>query len=386
MSVLAGHYDPAFKEIAEIFEESFAAGRERGAALAVTVDGRLVVDVWGGTRDEEQSQPWERNTVVNVFSATKAVAALCAHHLAERGLLDLNAPVVTYWPEFGAAGKEEVTVSQLLDHSAGLPALREPLPPGTLFNWTAMTDALAAEEPWWEPGTRHGYHVVTFGFLVGEVLRRADGRSVRDLVRDEIAAPLGIDLFIGLPERLSEQAAYLPPTEPPTAAQMEAPAARALMDPTSMAARAFTNPADLVEPGLVNTQRWRQADIPASNGHANARALATMYGVLAAGGTVEGVHLLQQTVDTLARERVSGVDAVLFAPTRFSLGFMLPNELRPYSPGDRVFGHPGAGGALGFCDLDARMAFGYTPNRTVTTLHGADPRWTPLTTALYGCL
>jgi CubicO group peptidase (beta-lactamase class C family) len=385
--VIEGQCDAAFRAVADRFEASIAGGIERGAAVTVFLEGRAVVDLWGGTADADGVRTWQRDTVVNVFSVTKAMTALCAHLLVARELLDLEAPVVRYWPEFAAAGKQGVTVAQLLDHSAGLPALRATLPAGSLYDWAAMVGALAAEEPWWEPGTRHGYHAVTFGFLVGEVLRRVTGHSMRALVRDLLAVPLGADLHIGLPESLADRAAYLPPVEPPPATQADHPFLRAMANPASLTARAFTNPAGPAEPGGINGPGWRRAEIPASNGHANARALARMYAMLVEGGEIDGVRLLDAaTIRTATAERVSGIDAVLGAPTRFSLGFMLPNELRPFAPVRHAFGHPGAGGALAFADPEARLAFGYTPNRTVVTLSGADPRWTALVEAAYSCL
>lgn len=387
MRGLYGTCDPAFRSVAALFADNIAIGKELGASLAVVVEGRTVVDLWGGHVEAERARPWGRDTVVNVFSAGKGPTALCAHMLAARGLLDLDTPVARYWPEFAAAGKEAITVAQLLDHSAGLPAVREPLPAGTLNDWAAFTAALAAEVPWWEPGTRHGYHAVSFGFLVGEVVRRTSGRSVRDMVCDEIATPLGVSLSIGLPEASADRAAYLPPTEPPASLDIAHPMLQAMADTRSITALAFTNPCDLVEPGVVNTPRWREASIPASNAHANGLALARMYGSLAAGGTADGVRLLDPArIETAAAERVSGEDAVLHAPSRFGLGFMLPSALRPFSPNRRAFGHPGAGGALGFADLDARLGFGYTPNRTITAFEGGDPRWAPMIHALYGCL
>jgi CubicO group peptidase (beta-lactamase class C family) len=384
MKDMKGTCDPAFRTVADVFAAHIANGQEHGAALAVVVEGRTVVDLWGGYADTGRTRAWERDTVVNVFSVGKGVTALCAHRLAARGLLDLEAPVARYWPEFAAAGKEGVTVAQLLDHSAGLPAVRELLPAGTLYDWDAFSAALAAETPWWEPGTQHGYHAITFGFLVGEVLRRASGRSVRDLVREEIAAPLDLDLSVGLSEEADGRAADLLPPEPAPVPE-DHPMVRAMRDPASMTALAFTNPRDLVERGLAHSMRWRRAIIPAANAHANALALARMYGALVARSA--GAHLLAPAqVELAAAERVSGEDLVLHAPTRFGLGFMLPSVLRPFSPNPRAFGHPGAGGALGFADGEARLGFGYTPNRLITAYEGGDPRWPAMLDAVYAGL
>ncbi|MCO1580998.1 beta-lactamase family protein [Crossiella sp. SN42] len=355
-----GHCDPAFAAVREAFAAGFAAGEDSGAAVSVRVAGRTVVDLWGG--------PWQRATVVNLFSVTKGVLAVCAHRLIERGQLDPEAPVTRYWPEFTAPA----TVADLLAHRAGLPALRAAQPPGALFDWAHLTAALAAEQPWWEPGTAHGYHPVTWGWLVGEVLRRVSGRTPRELV-----AQLGLDLHIGLPLAQAHRAAPITaaPLVPPGPGRPGRELLAALGDRTSMAALAFVNPPDLLTPDLVADPRWRQAEIPAANGHGNARALAELYGALAC-----------QDLPGAVEERSAGRDAVLLGHTRFSLGFMLPGELRPFSPGPRAFGHPGAGGALGFADPDARLGFGFTPSRTITTLHGADPRWQRLVPAVYSCL
>ncbi|MBP2336672.1 CubicO group peptidase (beta-lactamase class C family) [Saccharothrix coeruleofusca] len=348
--------DPAFRPVVEAFREGIGAG---GAALAITAGGRIVVDVWHGTRDEAGTLPWERDTVVNVFSVSKSLVTTLAHVLVRRGLLDLDAPVSAYWPAF----RTRTTVADLLAHRAGLPALRDPMPEGSAYDWDAMTAALAAEPPWWEPGTRHGYHAVTFGWLVGEVLRRATGTSVRDLV----TAELGPDLHIGLPAHAERRAASV---LPPEGSAGVAPA------PGPVALRAFTNPADLLVPGAINTPAARRAQIPAVNGHATARALAALHGGLA--------DLLGS--DVLARAtapRSDGPDEVLGGRTRFGLGYMLPNEVRPFAPNPRAFGHTGAGGSLAFADPDLGIGLGYVTNRVLISPAGPDPRWTPLLEALY---
>ncbi|QFZ17174.1 serine hydrolase domain-containing protein [Saccharothrix syringae] len=364
--------DPAFKHVVEAFRDGVGEG---GAALAVVAGGRLVVDVWHGTRDEAGRLPWERDTAVNVFSVSKAVLATAAHLAARDGLLDLDARVSAYWPGFGTA----TTVADLLSHRAGLPAIREPLPAGSLYDWTAMTTALAAERPWWEPGTRHGYHAVTFGWLVGEVLRRATGREPR-----ELTAELGVPL--GWPGP-GEPAFVLPPGAgpgglpggPPPGAGPGGPSPKAGPagpPPAPITALAFANPADLVVPGVVNTPAWRAAQVPAANGHATARALARLLGRI--GDLLPPTALAEATAP-----RSEGHDEVLGGPTRFGLGYMLPNALRPYSPNPRAFGHTGAGGALAFADPDLGLALGYAPNRPVLTPAGPDPRWAPITDALY---
>ncbi|MEU4832892.1 serine hydrolase domain-containing protein [Streptosporangium sp. NPDC023615] len=376
--------DPAFTPVVEAFRQGMGRG---GAALAVTAGGRTVVDVWGGTADEGGTRPWGRDTVVNVFSASKGVVATVALLCARRGLLDLDAPVARYWPEFTA----RATVAQVLSHRAGLPAIRSPLPPGSLYDFDAMASALAAEEPWWTPGERHGYHAVTFGWLAGELLRRVTGEEVRDLVAG-VSGELGVpDLWIGLPRREAHRAAFVLPPESPAVPGSPSsrggfpaagsPLAEAMADPASVTARAFLNPADQLVPGVVNTGRWRAAQIPAANGHASARALAALYG-----GLLSGDLLDPETLARATTAHSDGFDEVLRGRTRFGLGYMLPNEVRPFAPRAEAFGHSGAGGSLAFADPVAGVGFAYTPNRTITVPAGPDPRWPPLLEALYGCL
>ncbi len=259
-AAVAGDTASRFDGVRDAFTENFSRFPEVGAAVCVVADGNVVVDLWGGHRDAARTLPWEPDSLVNVFSATKGIVALLADRLAARGELDLDGAVTSYWPEFGAAGKHAITVRQLLDHSAGLPALREQQPPGTLYDWPAMIAALSRESPWWDPGTAHGYHAVTFGFLVGEVLRRATDASVGQLVRDELTG-LGLDLHIGLAAEHDHRVAEVQPTIVPDAAA-DNPVARAAADPTSMVGLAFANPPDLIEPGVANTARWRRARDP----------------------------------------------------------------------------------------------------------------------------
>ncbi|WP_437674033.1 serine hydrolase domain-containing protein [Sorangium sp. So ce131] len=383
---IQGVCDPAFAPVRDAFAANFERFPELGAAVSAVARGRVVVDLWAGFRDAARTAPWGRDTLVNVYSVTKGAVALCAHALIERGALDPDAPVAAAWPEFAAAGKERVRVGQLLDHSAGLPAIRAELGPGALFDWQAMTGALAAEAPFWEPGARHGYHAITFGFLVGELIRRASGRSVGAFLREAVAAPLGLDFHIGIGEEHDAQVAEVQPTIVSPDGLGGAFGA-SFRDPTSLTSLAFTRPRDLASPDLVNTVRFRRAEIPAVNGHANARALARMYGALASGGALDGERVLSpEAVERALTERSRGLDAVLLAESRFSLGFMLPSALRPFGRGARTFGHPGAGGALGFADPDAGLGFGYTPNQPIASGAGGDPRWVPLLDAVYACL
>jgi CubicO group peptidase (beta-lactamase class C family) len=381
-----GVCDSRFSAVKAAFEGNFAAGREVGATVAVMVDGEMVVDLWAGHADAARTRLWERDTIINVYSTTKGMTTICALRLVDQGLLDLDAPVARYWPEFAQAGKAELPVRYVLSHRAGLPAVKEPLPQGSLYQWGTMVAALARQEPWWKPGATHGYHALSFGWLVGELVRRISGRTVGEYFREEIAGPLGLDFHIGLgPEhdqRTAEivpRAAVLPEDQKRIAALMS--------DPESMAAKAMFNPRDLTDQGVVNTRQWRAAEIPAGNGHGNARSLARAYGALARGGELEGARVLSsRVIEQAIVEHSNGPDAVLGLPYRWGLGFMLTIPEHPFGPNQRAFGHTGAGGSLGFADLDARVGFAYAMNQMGTFSGLEDPRWPPLVEAAYEAL
>jgi len=361
----------AFEPLRQALGEVVSSGFEVGAALAVCVGGEPVVDLWAGHRDHERTRPWEEDTIVNLYSVGKAITAVCALRLADAGALDLDAPVARYWPEFAQAGKARMPVRYLLTHQAALPSVGPLLPVGAELEWGAMTAALAAQEPWWEPGAGHGYHVNTYGFLVGEIVRRITGRSLGRYLREEIAGPAGIDFSIGLgPELDARCADVIPPR--PSADAPPPPAAldgdlEALAGLDRMRAAAYRNPPHLSGRGIVNTRAWRAAEVPSTNGHGNARAVARLYAALAGSGEVDGVHVLSR--DMIARaiaEQVYAEDLVLQRPTRFGLGFQLTMVERPLGPGPRAFGHFGAGGSLGFGDPDAGVAIGYAMNQSRT--------------------
>lgn len=379
-----------FRPLREAFEANFERRNEVGAAVAVLHDGQPVVDLWGGWADQGRTRPWQRDTIVNVYSCTKAFVAFCALQLIERGRLDLDAPVADYWPEFAQRDKARIPVRWLLSHRAGLAAVRELLPMAALYDWNAMTSALAAEEPWWEPGSTHGYHTLTFGWLVGEVVRRIDGRSLGTYCREEIARPLGLDFHIGLPDAEHARAAELSDLASVPMDEL-APDTISfgriiLADPQGIAARSFLNPPSVARG--PNTPEWRRAEIPGANGHGAARDLARIYGALACGGDLDGVHVLDRaSIERLRTEQSQGPDGVLQVTTRFGLGVMLTQDRREarFGPNPNSFGHPGAGGAVGFTDPDARIGFGYTPNRLGPHIL-IDPRALALIDALYACL
>jgi CubicO group peptidase (beta-lactamase class C family) len=385
MLTIDGHCDPRFTAVREQFFANFTQRGDVGAAVCVYLDGVRVVDCWGGHADRARTRPFGPDTIVSVASTTKGMVALCAHMLAERGKLDLDAPVARYWPEFAAAGKQDIPVRWLLSHRAGLPAIRPSLPAAALFDWTAMTAAIAETAPWWTPGERHGYHAITYGHLVGEVIRRVDGRSVGAFLRDEVTGPLRADFFIAVPEETDGRAAEVLPPPPPGEPTIWD---TLLADPESVSGRTFLNPPRRL--GLVNTRAWRAAEIPAANGHTSARGVARIYAALARGGELDGVRLLAPaTIERAIEEQSRGRDAVLSLPTRFATGFMLgmPGGIFNCGPGRRTFGHPGHGGSIGFADPDARIGFGYVTNQYVTgTAPHPDRRVPSLVDAMYAAL
>jgi CubicO group peptidase (beta-lactamase class C family) len=380
-----GCCDARFERVRVAFAENFAQRNEYGAAVAVYVGGKLVLDLWGGHADRERSRPWTRDTIVNLFSTTKGLTAICAHRLVDQGLLDLDSPVALYWPEFTRAGKDHIRVRQLLNHRAGLPAIRHRIPDESIYDWAAMTSTLATEEPWWTPGTRHGYHAITFGFLIGEVVRRVTGKTLGTYFRDEIAAPLGLDCHIGLDATDDPRCGQMIQSPRPPEGQINI-FKYAQDNPESVTAKAFLNPAGAMKLGAVNSRAWRGAEIPAANGHGTARALARLYGALACRGALDGVRVLEP--DAIARcytEESGGRDEVLMIPTRFSTGFMLTQPHDPMGPNTHPFGHPGAGGSLGFADPDAGIGFGYTMNKMGPYIL-IDPRARVLLEAVYASL
>jgi CubicO group peptidase (beta-lactamase class C family) len=376
-----GHCDARFAKVKDAFAANFEAGREVGASFAATRDGELVVDLWAGHADAARTRPWQRDTIANVFSTTKAMTALVAHMLADRGLLDLDAPVARYWPEFAANGKESIPVHYLLSHRAGLAALRPRLTAEDLYDWKRMTDVLAAEAPWWEPGSASGYHAMTYGYLVGEVVRRITGATLGTFFREEVAKPLGADFQIGL---AASEDARVADMVPPSAAEIAAAGAGAALDPESLLGKMMGNPP--LAPDAANTRAWRAAEIPAANGHGNARSIAAVMGVLACGGSANGVRLLGEAA--LARavsEQFYGQDLVLPLVARWGLGFMLSSDHLPLDPQRAAYGHGGWGGSLGIADPTARLSWAYVMNKMSPGTVG-DTRAFLLAMALYAAL
>jgi len=382
-----GTCEPRFSRVRDVFADNFSKHGEVGASLAVMVDGDMVVDIWGGYADAAQTRPWERDTIVNTFSTTKGIVATCAHRLVDQGKLDIDAPVAQYWPEFAQAGKGEIPVRYLLSHQAGLPAPRNFLPPGMAYVWEPLRDALAEAEPWWEPGTRHGYHAITFGHLVGEVIRRVTGMTVGQYFRKEIAEPLGVDFHIGLAPEHDARAADMIPAPLPTLDSSN-PLAQVLSDPNSMNFRAFMITMDTtLDSTFMNTREWRAAEIPAANGHGNGRSLARLYGALARSGELDGFRVLsEEAIGAATEEQAYGEDAILMMPTRMGLGYMLDLPEMQISPSGRLFGHAGLGGSFGYADPETRMGIGYTMNKMIFSEDIVDPRWPAMFEAAYEAL
>lgn len=385
MADIQGSVAKGFESVREAFTANFDKHGEVGAAFALYVQGEKVVDLWGGVADTTTGRPWTEDTLQLVFSTTKGATAVCANLLAQRGELDVDAPVATYWPEFAANAKADIPVRWLLSHRAGLPVI-EPRPSrADALDWDAITAALADQTPIWEPGTAHGYHALTYGWLVGEVVRRVSGRSLGQFFADEVAAPLGLQFWIGLPEVEEPRVARLiqmgrpevPEGFDPESLPAEVKAVMAaFLDPNSVTQRAL----NVTDPPLDwNDPEVHAAQIPAANGICDARSLARMYASLI--GEVDGVRLFtDRTVRSATETESDGRDQVLLTDSRFGKGFMLSS---PFSPlgGPRSFGHPGAGGSLGFADPDGQWAFGYVMNKMDTNLAG-DPRTLGLISAI----
>lgn len=363
-----GYCAPEFWELKAVFAENFVSGSELGASLAIEIDGRVAVDLWGGWMDPARSLPWQRDTTCVVFSNTKPATALCAHLLAEQGALDLDRPAGDYWPAFRALDKRDITTRMLLDHTAGLPALRESLPDDAAFDWGYMVWRLERETPFWAPGTRVAYHGMTFGWLVGEIVRRTGGCSLGEFFARHVAQPLALDFWIGLPEHQERRVATIVPPErlavPRNARE------RDLCERPDSPAALFMKNTGGWRPSRFNSRVGHAAELGAAGGITNARSLARLYGTLAMGGARDGMRLLRDATLERAVEVSAAThdDACLRVPTRFASGFMreMDNRSRGLDSaafGRDAFGHVGAGGSLAFASPSHRLGFAYVMNR-----------------------
>ncbi len=375
MAEIHGFCNDRLSALTDVLAGQLDSGADLGASLAVTIEGETVVDLWGGWSDEARTVPWADDTITNVWSTTKTMTALAALVLVDRGELDVYAPVAKYWPEFAANGKETVEVRHLLSHTSGVSGWAQPVVLEDLYDWDRSTAMLAAQEPWWEPGTASGYHALNQGHLVGEVIRRITGRRLGRFFADEIAGPLGADFHIGLPAHADHRVSNVIPP-PPMPFDMSA------IDPDGPAVKTFTGP--MIDVSAVSTEAWRRADIGAANGHGNARSVARIQAVVANGGEVDGVRLLSpETIALIFHEQSNGIDLVIGMPVRFGIGYALtPPPTLPYIPEGRICFWGGYGGSMIVVDLDRRMTFAYMMNKMAAGLVG-NPSAEALITALY---
>jgi CubicO group peptidase (beta-lactamase class C family) len=377
MADVNGTCDPRFDAVRAALQGNLDSGEDLGASMVVDIDGERVVDLWGGFRDPEHTTAWDEDTIVNVWSTTKTVTSLAALMLADRGQLDVYAPVAEYWPEFAAAGKQDVRVRHLMSHTSGVSGLEQPAVIEDLYDWDKSTSRMAAQAPWWAPGTASGYHALNFGHLIGEVVRRVSGKSLKQFVAEEIAGPLGADFQIGAaPADWGRIADVIPP--PPLPFDM------ASIDTSSPAFKTMTGPGP--DASVANTPGWRNADIGAANGHGNARSVARVMSVLARGGEVDGVRLLgPDTIELIFDEQSNGVDLVVGVPLRFGIGYGLPLESLTWIPMGKTCFWGGWGGSMIIMDLERRMTISYMMNKMGAGVIGSD-RSAAYTQAIYGAV
>jgi CubicO group peptidase (beta-lactamase class C family) len=378
MAEIQGTCAGRFEAVRGALARNLDSGEELGASIVVDIDGDVLVDLWGGFRDQARTVPWTEDTITNVWSSTKTITSLAALMLVDRGELDVDAPVARYWPEFAAQGKQDVLVRQVMSHSSGVSGLDQPAVAEDLYDWETATARYAAQSPWWPPGIASGYHALNYGHLVGEVLRRISGKTLKQFVAEEIAGPLGADFQIGAAEADWGRIADVVPPPP-------LPFDFAALDPASPSVRTLTGP--LVAAEEANTPGWRRADIGAANGHGNARSVARIMSVLARGGEIDGVRLLDQdTIDIIFREQTNGIDLVLGVPLRFGIGYGLPQrDSMPWIPPEKICFWGGWGGSVIAMDLGRRMTISYMMNKMGAGIIGSD-RCTEYGQAIYAAV
>jgi CubicO group peptidase (beta-lactamase class C family) len=378
---LRGVVEPEFRRVAQAFAENFRVEDEVGAACSVMLDGRTVIDLHGGWRDAAMSVPWDAPTTVCMMSVAKGITAICFNMLIDRGLVDPDALVVDYWPEYGQNGKAQTRVRHILDHTAAVPVLTtDPLWPGAMFDREAIVRALEVQAPLWEIGTKAAYHVHHQGFLLGEIMRRVDGRTVGPFLREELAGPLGAEYYIG-GMSAAEQA-----TVAEVMPNMDAKlfAAKDAADQNSLKALAFKQNPDEPWAVTMNRQEWRTVEVASGSGHGNARGVTRIYGALGAGGVLDGVHVMRRdTLEAMIEEQHNQVEALQDRPYHQALGVLLNTPEAVYmGPNPRSFGHHGIGGSIGFCDPDAGIGFSYCCNK-MHAVGTNGPRAARLIDALY---
>ena len=378
MADVDGTCDERFDAVRHHLQQNVDTGEELGASIVLDLDGEIAVDLWGGYADSGRTRPWERDTITNVWSTTKTVTSLAALMLVDRGELDVDAPVARYWPEFAAAGKQDVLVRHLLSHTSGVSGLDQPAVVEVLYDWDKSTSRFAGQAPWWEPGTASGYHALNFGHLIGEVLRRITGKTLKQFVAEEIAGPLGADFQIGAAESDWDRIANVIPP-PPLPLDLEA------LGMDSVVVKTFTGP--WADASNANTAAWRQADIGAVNGHGNARSVARILSVISRGGAVDGIRLLRpETIELVFSEQSNGIDLVLGVPFRFGIGYGLPLPVTlPYVPDEKICFWGGWGGSVIIMDVGRRMTISYMMNKMGAGIVGSD-RSEQYVRAIYGAM
>ena len=354
---IKGSFDPAFQSVVDCFQEQYELGLDQGSSLALTCEGETVVDIWAGHRDVAKTKLWEKDTIVNVFSSTKNATSLCAFVLADRGQLDFFAPVAQYWPEFAQNGKEKILISHVMSHSAGLPGWDKPVSVNDLYDPDKVAALFEEQGVWWEPGTEVGYHAVSIGNIMGEVIKRISGKSVGNFFREEIAEPLNIDFHIGLDDKHHDRVAEI---HQPVA---EDPSTLFDMEEDSIMYRVMTN-GIMTAPDAL-TAEWRRAEVPAAGGHGNGRSIAESMALMANGGSYKGKTLFSKdTAQHALKEQIEGIDLVLGESLRWGIGFALPvnnSTWHSYFTGDQVCFWAGWGGSMSIADMEKKVSFGYTP-------------------------
>jgi len=378
MAEIKGICDGRFTAVRMALAERLDSGEELGASIAVILDGVPVVDIWGGWADAEKRRPWEEHTITNVWSTTKTMTALAALLLVERGQLHLHQKVAHYWPEFAAAGKQDIEVRHLMSHTSGVSGWAQPVVLEDLYDWDKATAKLAAQEPWWTPGSASGYHALNQGHLIGEVVRRITGRSLGCFFAEELAGPLGADFHIGLPDSEFHRVSNVVPPPP-------LPIDFTKLDPKGLMVKTFTGPG--ADAAASSTPAWRRAEIPAANGHGNARSVARIQSVVSHDGEAFGVRLLSPgTIDQIFHTQSNGVDLVLGLPLHFGIGYGLPRlDTVPYIPEGRRCFWGGWGGSLVVNDLEHRMTVAYMMNKMAPGIVGS-PRSAAYVKACYESL
>lgn len=384
MPEINGTFDDKFDQVADAFSRCFSEYGDVGASVCITVEGETVVDLWGGHTDAAQEKPWGEHSLGIVWSATKGVVAIAVLRLVELDLLDLDVPIATYWPEYAQNGKEEITLRQVLTHTAGVPFLDAELPPGSVTNWDAVVQACELQRPEWAPGSTLGYHAVTFGWILGEVIRRVSGMTVGSYIAREIAGPLGAEFYLGLPEANHSLVAEWAAPAPDISDNSEDDGEKPAKPPFQRAVEAAYMGVD----GILKSPEFMSAEVPAVNGYSNGRGLATIFRPLALRGEFDGTSIVgRDLLDMAIEPQVEGFDSVLEMDAgRRANGFKLmwPNMGPNY--GKRVFGHGGFGGHVACADPDRRLSFGYVMNKPWDGDRGTDPRAHSLITAAYDCI